>query len=247
MDLKIRDEAFFENLSKIVNVDTDKLRFISENINCFTMRRHVNQNIAYYEIFKEVINVPGSIAEFGVYWGNSLFSWLNLLETFVPLDRGRKVFGFDDFNGYLRDKEDIDKVGVSYISEIRGNFVVDEGDVRDIIGIKNSDNVIPYDERCILYAGNITETINQFKAEQTGVRLCLANIDLNLKKPTKYTLENIWQLIVPGGIIIFRGYGSKPWEGESAAVDEFLKTKGLTDLRTISFNNTPGAYVKKIT
>ena len=41
---------------------------------------------------------------------------------------------------------------------------------------------------------------------------------------------------------------SKPLKGApTLAVDEFLKTKGLTNLRTISFNNTPGAYVKKVT
>lgn len=245
INLKERDDSYFEGLAEMLNVDPKLVQFISENINLFAMRRHISQNYAYYDLFKRVINVPGSVAEFGVFWGNGLFNWLNLMETFLPLDRGRKVFGFDDFQGYNRELGFEDTKGVDYIENIRGNFGLDSDRIIRLTQIKNSDNIIPFDERCILYNGNIFDTFSEFENENPGVRLSLVVADLNLRKPTKFVIEKSWKLMAPGAIMIFRGYGSKPWEGESAAVDEFIAENKIRKLETIPYNNTPGAFIIK--
>ena len=246
-DASERDKQYFEMLSRILDIPSHKLKFLSENIRTFTMRRHMNRHIAYYEIFKQVIDLPGSIAEFGVFWGNSLFGWLDLLETFVPLDRGRKVYGFDHFKGYSTGLSNLDIDGVQKIHAIRGQFTLDQATVELLVGAKNSDNLIPDDQRCIVYSGEISETFNDFKVENPGVRFALINLDVNLEKPTKFILDNAWDLLVPNGIMIFNGYGSAPWEGESKAVDKFMAKNKINQLYTVPFNNVPGAYIKKLT
>ena len=245
MDPNVRDSLFFDKLGEILDIDPQKVKFISENFNSFTMRRHTNQNYAYYDIFKKIENVPGSIAEFGVYWGNGMFNWLGLMETFLPLDRGRKVFGFDDFKGYKRQLELNDEKGVEYIKHLRGDFTVDISLIETLVEIKNSDNLVPNDKRCIIYNGDVTETFQQFEIENPGVRLSLALVDVNLQSPTKFIIDNCWRLMPPGGIMVFRGYGSKPWEGEAVAVDEFLDEQAINKLETITYNNTPGAFITK--
>ena len=239
-----RDKQFWNEIEKVLKENGLSIKFISENISSFTMRRHTTQLFAYYEIFKRVEFLPGSILEFGVFYGNGLFTWLNLLETFVPSDRGRKVFGFDDMKGYKRELNQSDIEGVQYIENLRGDYELDKKIIEKLVATHNSDNLVPYDERCIVFDGDVAKTFNKFRMQNPGVRICLANIDLNLYEPTKFILENIWDILVKGGIAIFRGYGSKPWEGESLAVDEFFKDRDCI-FETIKFNNTPGCFVVK--
>ena len=240
-----RDEKFWKEITQIIEQEELDFKFISENLNAFMMRRHSNQIIAYYELFKRIIEVPGSILEFGVYYGNGLFTWLNLLETFVSTDRGRKIFGFDDMAGYNRPITKTDTDAVGYIKGVRGDFQLRKKTLDKLINLHNSDNLIPNDNRCILIDGDVTETFTKFREKNPGVRACLANIDLNLYEPTKYILENVWEIVVKGGLVVFRGYGSKPWEGESLAVDNFFQNRNCS-FETIHFNNTPGCVVKKI-
>ena len=88
-----------------------------------------------------------------MFWGNSLFGWLDLLETFVPLYRGRKVHGFDHFKGYSTGLSNLDIDGVQKIHAIRGQFTLDQATVELLVGAKNSDNLIPDDQRCIVFSG----------------------------------------------------------------------------------------------
>lgn len=240
-----RDNFYWDEMANLINDNDIDLKFISENICSFVMRRHTNQIIAYYDIFQRIINTPGSILEFGVFYGNGLFTWLNLLETFVSSDRGRKVYGFDDFKGYERSHANIDSKGIQYIDKVRGSFKISPDTIYKIVDLHNSDNLVPYDRRCILYDGDVRKTLPQFSKDNPGVRICLANLDLNLYEPTKFVLECVWDLLVKGGIVVFRGYGSMPWEGESKAIDEFFLNKKCK-FETISFNNTPGCFVQKL-
>ena len=43
IDLNERDKLYFEHLAKFLNVDPELVRFMSENINSFSMSCHTNQ------------------------------------------------------------------------------------------------------------------------------------------------------------------------------------------------------------
>ena len=169
------------------------------------------------------------------------------METFLPLDRGRKLYGFDDFEGFNRKVENFEESAVEYINEITGNFIAPENVIDKLIDIKNSDNLLPDHKRVKLYKGNINSSWEKFRQENPGVRFCLACIDFNVYQPTKFILHEINNLIVSGGIIVLRGYGVKPWEGESKSVDEFLEeNKDSYQLKNIDFSFLPAAYLIKI-
>ena len=55
--------------------------------------------IAQFELYKRCSNLPGSIAEFGVFKGNSLIrlaSFRNMLE----MPQSRNIYGFDMFDNF---------------------------------------------------------------------------------------------------------------------------------------------------
>ena len=57
-------------------------------------------------------------------------------------------------------------------------------------------------------------------------------------------LEQLWPLVVPGGIVAFDEYGIPPWEGEAKAVDEFFAGQSI-ELKRFDWCSNPGAYVVK--
>src|SRR5882762_4787405 len=63
-------------------------------------RQWLKRFLAHAELFKLTLEVPGDIAELGVFRGMGLFTWANLLETYSIGYRTKVVFGFDNWRGF---------------------------------------------------------------------------------------------------------------------------------------------------
>jgi len=243
---KERDKNYSIFIQNLLSENKVSIDFILKNYMAFIRRRDVGQLLAYYELFKLIKNMPGSIAEVGVFAGNGLFTWSKLLDTFNPTNRGKKVFGFDNFQGYSQNLTDKDLDAKKYIESLVGDFSFDPKIVDELIKHNNADQVVAGVERVKLYNANLSTGLELFKKENIGVRFSLVLIDVNLYSPTKWALENFYELLIPGGIIALRGYGVKPWEGGSAALDEFLKANRLSNLEAFEFSNYPSVYFRKV-
>jgi hypothetical protein len=46
------------------------------------------------------LEIPGDIAELGVFRGLGLFTWANLLEAYCIGNRTKTVYGFDNWRGF---------------------------------------------------------------------------------------------------------------------------------------------------
>ena len=57
----------------------------------------------------------------------------------------------------------------------------------------------------------------------------------------KAVLDNIYDRMVPGGIIAFDEYSIPEWPGETKAVDEFIKKYKLK-LHSLPWTFSPSAY-----
>ena len=239
-----RDAEYFREIQKIVDEWHIELPLLLQNYMVFVRRREFAQTVAYCRLFELVKDTPGSIAELGVYIGNGLFTWSKLLETLCPGVRGRKVFGFDSFKGYA-DGTKTEADSVKFIESVHGHtFATSEELVKRLILINETDNLIMGAQRIHLYCGDVKDTIDQMQMENPGVRFSLVMVDLNLFEPTRYALEKMYPLVTRGGVVAFRGYGVKPWEGESAAVDAFVDKNSLA-LKSFTYSPYPGAYLIK--
>lgn len=63
-------------------------------------RRNLARFLTHYELFKDIMNFPGSIVDLGVFKGASTFSWAKLCEIFCQTDILKKVYAFDTFEGF---------------------------------------------------------------------------------------------------------------------------------------------------
>lgn len=240
-----RDDKFWLELNSIIEDYNLSKKIILQNYMTFIQRRDIVQTLAYYELFSQIKDKPGSIIEAGVFMGNGLFTWAKFLETFCPSDRGRKVYGFDNFKGYEAGAKKYDSQAIDYIKSLIGDFKIDQDFVERMIRLHNMDNLVAGVERVKLYAGELSKTIPKFIRSQEGVRIALLLVDLNLYEPTQYVLRELYDRVIPGGIVALRGYGVRPWEGESMAVDEFLKQNKIADVSKFSFSPYPAIYFLK--
>ncbi|WP_445366950.1 TylF/MycF/NovP-related O-methyltransferase [Methylomonas sp. BW4-1] len=209
-------------------------------------RQWLKRFLAHAELFKHTLNVPGDIAEFGVFRGLSLMTWANLLETYAIGDRTKVVYGFDNWRGFTefaaqdgKPTAEVDKVLGGYDSS---GF---KSELEAALAIFDADRFVPWKPRVKLIEGDIGDTVPRFVAENPGVRFSLVHFDCDLYTPTKAALEAIWPKVSRGGVVLFDEYSLKEWEGESQAVDEFFANQPNLRLLTLEWTNSPAAYLIK--
>lgn len=220
---------------------------ICKNFQIYTRRIQLKKFLAHYEFFLKTIDLPGDIVELGVYRGATLMTWANFLEIRNMGDRQKQVFGFDNFAGFTKFVSQ-DGIAKSDVNKIEGGFDSSEFEeiLEDAISIFDSDRFIPHKPRVKLVKGNIQETVPQFIKKNPGLRISLLHFDADLYEPTKVGLENFWDLVVPGGVVLFDEYGIRPWQGESAAVDEFFSARKISQrIHRFAWAPNPGGYVVK--
>jgi hypothetical protein len=217
-----------------------------KNFAVLARRQALKRFLAHVDLFKMTMDVPGDIAELGVFRGLGLFTWANLLESYCIGDRTKVVYGFDNWKGFTALSEQ-DATPRTDVGKEVGGF--DPGayldEVRSAIKIFDTDRFIPGKPRIKLIDGNIEETAARFVADNPGVRFSLVHFDCDLYRPTRAALDAFWDRVSRGGVLVFDEYGIPEWPGETAAVDEFLKMRPDLQLRTFSWTNVPGAYLVK--
>ena len=216
VDYPSRDRRHWQRLEALIGSQGFCLEDVLRYFPAYVRRRELPRFLAHYELFKKVVDLPGGIVEVGVYRGASLFTWTKLLETFCPGDRYRMVYGFDQFLGLT---QYTDKDGERDAEETFSSSV---GAMRELVQIHNEDSLIPGVERCRLIEGDVIETLPQFVKDNPGLRIALLNLDADLYAPTRAALENLYPLVLRGGIVVFDEYGLEQWPGESSAVDEYF-------------------------
>lgn len=198
------------------------------NFPVFTPRFNLARFLAHYELFKQIVEVPGVIVDLGVYRGASTFTWAKLCEIFCPTDVRKRVYGFDTFEGFPG-------ISVEDGPENREHEVVEGGyfggatverDLALAQAAMNQDRHLRHIDRIELVKGDACKTIPRFVAEKgDGLRIALLNLDLDLYEPTRVALEQFVPHMSPGGLIVLDEYAVDTFGGETKAVDEYFERR----------------------
>lgn len=203
-------------------------------------RRVFNKLIARTLIYDQVKAIPGDIVECGVFKGTGLYTFLKLKYIMNP-NSSKKVVGFDYFDTQelLKSLSESERDTMNTLFNGRGFS-------------HNNDYYMYLHERIIndgfslndfeLVCGDVSVTTKEYSENNTGFRISLLYMDLDLEKPTYDTLNNLWDNITKGGIVVFDEYGYNKWS-ESKGVDMFIKERDL-ELKALNFM-CPTAYIRK--
>jgi hypothetical protein len=220
-------------------LDDNQGMYDAFNTFMFSNDRNVFNKLSYkFKLYDMTKHLVGDIVECGVFKGTGLMAWLKILQL-NEANSIRKVIGFDFFNpGFVENLEDeIDRVTMEQVfTRTESGDFSQEGIHKKIVNAG-------FDEsRFELVPGGISITSAEYAKSRPGFRISLLYLDLDLDRPTYDTLVNLWDRVVPGGVVVFDEYAYHSWS-ESSAVDRFMNEKGLylykTDIKT------PTAYLIK--
>ena len=209
-------------------------------------RQWLKRFLAHNELFLKTLEVPGDIAELGVFRGLGLLTWANFLECYCIGDRTKTVYGFDNWKGFTEIAPQDGKNEDQTHKEV-GGFSPEAyfKELQSAIEIFDMDRFVPWKDRIKNIVGNIEESVPQFVKDNPGVRFSLIHFDCDLYTPTKNALESLWPKVSRGGVIIFDEYSIKSWPGETQAVDEFIADKPELQVKTLPWTNAPAGYIIK--
>lgn len=201
-------------------------------LTCETGR--IGKFINHYEIYKSITNIPGHIMEFGVYKGSSLIRLLSFRDL-LEHPQSRKIVGFDSFGKFPNDLELEEDQKFVRSFESAGGFGIDKEDLEYYLNKKGTQN---YE----LIKGDILKTLPTYINNNPAFKVAFLHIDVDVYEPTKLILEELWNKIVPGGVIVLDDYGTV--KGETKAVDQFFKDKNI-QINKKPYYHIPSYIVKK--
>ena len=191
--------------------------------------------LGQYEIYKQIVDLPGAVVECGVFKGVSLIRWAtfrHVLET----QESRKIIGFDAFGDFPSDQlsreDDIDFAATH--DGQSGGPGISADTLRAMLDAKGFGNVD-------LIAGNVFDTVQPYFAEHDYEKISLLHLDMDVHAPTAAVLEWLWSRVVPGGIVMIDDYGTV--SGATVAIDEFAEQYGLA-IRKARYYKVPAYIVK---
>jgi hypothetical protein len=209
-------------------------------------RQWLKRFLAHSDLFRLTLEVPGDLAELGVFRGLGLMTWANLLEAYCIGDRTKVVYGFDNWRGFTSLSAQDGGEAVE-VNKVVGGYdpAHFRQELESALSIYDGDRFIPWKDRVTLVDGNIEHSVPKFVEENPGVRFSLVHFDCDLYEPTRAALTALWPKVSRGGVVIFDEYALKEWGGETLAVDEFFADKPGVVVKTFSHTNSPAGYVVK--
>lgn len=188
--------------------------------------------IGHFELYRMITNLPGQVVECGVFKATSLVRWATYREL-LESPFSRAILGFDVFGAFPRHDDALDNAFAASHDAVAGQGLSQQ-EVQQVLAHKGFRNIE-------LIAGDVVETIPAYVAAHPELRIALLHIDVDVYKPTKVALETFYDLLVPGGLLVFDDYGSVA--GETRAVDELMHKYSLA-LQKLPYTHTP-SFIRK--
>jgi len=226
------------------NSDIKVNQYIYDSYNHFIFsedRNIFNKLYSRFYFYNQTKDLLGDIVECGVFKGSGIFSWLKILDMNEP-NSIKKVIGFDFFGKEFVDElsDDVDRDTMREVFERCDNLKNDDISLSGIISKieKSGFNPSKYE----LIQGDVSKTTKKIIKERPGLRISILYMDLDIDEPTYDALNNLWDFVVPGGIVVFDEYAYHRWT-ESNAVDRFINERGIKLYST--HVKAPTAYIVK--
>lgn len=201
-------------------------------------RQTLSKFLSRAEIFKQTLNICGSVIDLGVCSGQSLFTWAQLSAIWEPLNYTRQIIGFDSFTG-IPHISSIDQQGKKPSEHIReGGFCFSEIDaLEEAINVYDSNRFINQIKKVELMKGDICETLPRYLKENPHLVVSMLHIDVDVYAPTKIAIEVVVPRMPKGAIIVFDEVNQVPYPGETQALCDTL---GISALKLQRFTWEPG-------
>lgn len=230
------DLAQFSQAAELFNNDPAPVIERIEAFPKFASRQSIAKFLTKYEIFKQVLEVSGSIVECGVLYGGGTLAWAKLSSIFEPANHVRKVIGFDTFEGFPSVAEQDTRTGTFYDLRSGGVAGSTYQNVLDAVKVYDLNRPISHIPKVELVQGDLCETAPKYVADNPHLVVALLYLDVDLYEPTKKALEVFLPRMPKGAIVAFDELNAKVFPGETQAAIDAVGLRNLR-LRRFSFDS----------
>jgi len=207
------------------------------NLGLYTRRQVVARALYMNDLYQKILQVPGVIMEFGCRWGQNLAWFISLRGIYEPFNQGRKIVGFDTFEGFTGIDE---KDGAADIVT-KGAYGVTSGyedHLAKVLEYHESEAPMSHKKKFEIVKGDASEEVEKYLYKNPETVIALAYFDFDLYRPTKKCLEVIQGHLTKGSILAFDELHLREFPGETLALKEAL---GLDKYR-LKRSHFSGAY-----
>ncbi len=213
-------------LAEVFASSSDPLEARLDTFPRYVRRQSLTRFLALYEIFRQVLEVKGSVIECGVFRGFGLMAFAQMSAVLEPVNFTRRVYGFDTFEGFASVGERDRTAHLEVGSGVLASDSFEE--LRRLIEIFDANRPLGHIPKVHLVKGDATETIPRFVKEHPHLVVSLLFLDFDLYAPTKVAIEAFLPRMPKGAILAFDELDNPLWPGETLAL---LDTIGISNLR----------------
>lgn len=200
---------------------------ILSNLGLFLNSKNLSRILFMDHIFKQIVDIPGVVFEFGTRWGQNVALFSALRGIYDPFNRHRKIVGFDTFTGF----PEISPKDANSDMMVKGNLTLSEGYfeyLTKIMEYHEQENPLSHIRKYELIKGDANLEIIKYFKEHPETIVALAFFDFDTYKPTKKCLQAIKPHLLKGSILGFDELNDPDSPGETLALDEVF---GLNNIR----------------
>ena len=203
------------------------------------VRRQTLAKVLWWEhIYRQIVDVPGCILEFGVHFGTSLSTLMSLRGLMEPYNYQRDIIGFDTFQGFPS-VANLDQSG--QLTWKVGDYATPDGfaeHLSEVLRIQERMSPLSHIRRHELVVGDASVTFPQWLSGHPEQLIALLILDMDVYEPTAAVLQVAQDRLTKGSIVVLDELGSKAFPGETRA---FMEVVGLRAVRLRRFPLQPMA------
>ena len=194
---------------------------ILKDLPVFLTRSSLGHILFIDSLYRQILNMPGCIMEFGVRWGRNLSLFTSLRTLYEPYNVSRKIIGFDTFKGFPSISE---QDGDHELIAEGSMAVTEDYDIylKNLLLQQQHLGPRSHMERFQLVKGNAIKTLTAYLDSHPETVCALAYFDFDIYEPTKKCLELIQRILIKGSILVFDQFTLDVFQGETIAVKEVL-------------------------
>jgi hypothetical protein len=206
------------------------------NFPMYVPRQNLSNFLIKYEIFKQVLEVHGSIIECGTAFGGGLMTFAQLSAIFEPTNHQRRIVGFDTFAGFTRMASE-DKGSMSPDAHSKGMAVDSYAEIERCVELYDANRFVGHVPKVELVRGDATSTIPEYVKNNPQLLVSLLYLDFDVYEPTKVALQQFLPRMPKGAVIAFDELNLRDWPGETVAALQMLDMNKLP-LKRFPFGST---------
>ncbi|MBF0311604.1 MAG: class I SAM-dependent methyltransferase [Magnetococcales bacterium] len=211
-----------------------------DNFEKFVRRQALTRFLVRYELFRQILEVKGSILECGVHQGGGLMAWAKLSAGLEPMALHRRVIGFDTFEGFpglhAKDQETArqhDGLRPGFFAPVHDCYE----ELKECVADFDANRFLNQFPKVELVKGDALQTIPAYLENNPHLLVALLFLDFDLYEPTRVALKTFLPRMPKGAIVAFDEINNPHWPGETMALVESLGgSVGSVALRKFPFD-----------